>query len=319
MPGEMSWTYDAPDGVYKNHVLSGELLKAAAKKFTFVPFTQKVNDFGAKQGQTVNLFYYKPVTVPSDGTLREDQRIPIDRLVMASRAITVSEWGRGLQYTNLNEQLSAFNPKDEVQSALIEQMEAVMDAGAAAAFKTGKICAIPTGAGAITWDTDGTPSTQATVNIDLKHMGVIRDYLANDLHCPFFESGNYIGLFTTKALRGLKGDNAITLWHQYLRKGDLLFNSEIGKVENIRLIEVNNEQSLSNGVGSSSVLGEAVVFGDKAVARAEVDYPHLRADPNYQSDFGRIKAVAWYGIVAFGTYFDTANDREARIIRVTSS
>ena len=78
-------------------------------------------------------------------------------------------------------------------------------------------------------------------------------------------------------------------------------------------------ESFSNGVGSGSVLGEGVVFGDEATARIEVDYPHLRANPNYQGDFGRKKAVVWYGLVAFDIYWDTANDTEAKVVRITSS
>jgi hypothetical protein len=84
-------------------------------------------------------------------------------------------------------------------------------------------------------------------------------------------------------------------------------------------VECNRTQAFSNTSGSSTALGEAVVFGDEAVALIEVVTWHLRVNENYQNDFGRTKAVAWYGIMAFGSVWDTANDGEAKIIRICSA
>lgn len=315
-----TWTSDAETGVYKSHALSGELLKLAARQFKFVPFTKKITKFGKKMGDTITLPYYKPVAEPATAELTEDIRIPIDPLTMGSYAITIKEWGRGAEYTSLAEDLSVLSPDDGAQKVLKDQMVACMDKAAAGAF-TGlhaKICFIPTSLTGGVMDTDGTPSTTALVNLTKDHLGVIRDYLANDIHTPFYDGDHYIGLFATKALRGLKNDRIIQAFHMYLQKGDLLYKGEIGMVENIRLIEINHESALSNGVGSGSILGEGVVFGEDAVGRIEIEYPELRAQPNYQGDFGRRKAVAWYGKVAFDVLFQSATDREARIIKVGS-
>jgi len=317
---ETTWTYDAADGVYKNHALSNKLMETAAQKMVVVPFTTKVQEFGRKMGETVNLAYWEELDVPTNyGELDESTRVPIDKLQMGTRAITIKEWGRGVEYTNLMQELSKFAPKDGAQKKLTIQMQKCMDIAAADGFKNAKIIFIPTSLTGGTWDTDGTPSTQALYNLTKAHMGVIRDYMANDLHVPFYEGDHYVGLFATKALRGLKDDKAIEDWFKYLRKGDLIFKSEIGRVEQIRAVEVTHEDAFSNGVGSGSVLGEGVVFGDEAVARVEVDYPHLRANPNYQGDFGRRKAVIWYGIVVFDVYWDSADDLKAKVVRIGSS
>ena len=50
---------------------------------------------------------------------------------------------------------------------------------------------------------------------------------------------------------------------------------------------------------------------------AEVLTPELRAE--VKGDFGRARAVAWYGILNFGIIWDTANAGQARIVHVTSS
>ena len=315
-----TWTFDAATGVYKNHALSGQLLKLAARKFKFVPFTQKETSFGKGMGESITLIYYKALTQPSSTKLDEDTRIPIDQLTMGKQTITVYEWGRGVEYTNLAKQLSKFDPGDGAQAALLDQMNEAMDNAAAAEFNgtDAKVIFIPTSLTGGTWDTDGTPSASATVNMTKHHLSAIRDYMIKDLHIPFFEGEHFIGLMSTKGLRGLRDDKCIEAWNLYLRKGDHIYRGEIGQVESVRAIEVTNESALSNSVGTGNVLGESVIFGKDAVARIEIEFPHLRAQPNYTADFGRRHAVAWYGTVAFGVKFPTATDREARIVRVTS-
>lgn len=316
-----TWEHDAETGVYKNHALSGELLKLAARKFKFVQFSKKENSYGKGKGESITLIYYKALTQPTSAQLEESTRIAIDQLTMGKQSITIKEWGRGVEYTDLARQLSKYDPGEGAQKALVDQMEQAMDNACAAEFcgTDAKVCFIPTSLTGGVWDTDGTPNTQALVNVTKQHISVIRDYMVKDLHVPFYEGEHYIGLMSTKALRGLRDDKCIEAWNLYLRKGDHIYRGEIGQVESCRMVEVTNESALSNSVGSGNVLGEGVIFGEDAVARIEIEFPHLRAQPNYTADFGRRHAVAWYGTVAFGVKFPTATDREARIVRICSS
>ncbi len=84
----------------------------------------------------------------------------------------------------------------------------------------------------------------------------------------------------------------------------------------MRFIETNHANALGT-VGTNSVLGEGVVFGRDSVALAEVQTPEMRAA--IPQDFGRSRAVAWYGILEFGIIWDTSNAGEGRIVHVTSS
>ena len=321
MGATFTWALDADTGVYKSHALSTELLKLAALKMKVVPFTKPIKKFARKMGDTITLSYYKQAAEPTSAQLTEDTRIPIDALSMGHFAITIKEWGRGVEFTSIAQDLSALDPNDGAQKTLRDQMNLCMDTAAAAAFTgtNAKIAFIPTTLTGGTFDTDGTPSTTALVNLTKDHMGVIRDYLATTIHTPPYDGDHYIGLFATKALRGLKNDRVIQSFEQYLQKGDLLYRSEIGMVEQIRLVEIMHENAFSDGVGSGSVLGEGVVFGEDAVGRIEIDFPELRVDPNYKSDFGRRKAVAWYGTVAFDVLFQSSTDRECRLIKVGSA
>jgi hypothetical protein len=59
------------------------------------------------------------------------------------------------------------------------------------------------------------------------------------------------------------------------------------------------------------------VFGADACAMAEALTPELRAA--IPQDFGRQKAVAWYGILAFDVIWDTGNAGQAKSVHVTST
>ncbi len=286
-----------------------------------VPFTKPLAGFGKHQGETVNIMHLTDMPLPTTGKLQEDTRIPIDKITFGNRAVTVVPYGRGVEYTNLMEQLGKFDIGSWIQKKLTQQMDRVMDTAAAAAFQNTdvKICFIPTSLTGGTFDVDGTPSTVALANLTAEHMGILADYMAGDVHIPPYEGDDFIFCACRKALRGLKQDR---LWQQvamYLNKGDLFFRGEVGKIENIRCVQVDREEAISNTAGTSTVLGNGVVFGDEAVVRVEAQAPELYADPNYQSDFGRTKAVAWHGILAFASVWTTASDKEAKIIRVTSA
>jgi N4-gp56 family major capsid protein len=318
-----NWTFDADLGVYKNHFISNQLLQVSVGACKVAPFARPIPGVGnfKHKGEWVNIMHLKELPDPTSTQLEEDTRIPIDKLQLGNRAVKIVEWGRGVEYTNLAQQLSKYDPANYLQKALMRQMDRALDTTAATAFQNStdiKICFIPTSLVAGTFDTDGTPSTIATANLTFDHMGIIADYLAGNIHCPPFEGDDYIMLACRKTLRGLKQDPLWQQIHMYLQKGDLFFRGECGKAENIRSVQVDREEAFSNSAGSSTVLGEAVVFGDEAVGYVEAESPQLYADPNYQSDFGRTKAIAWRGIFVYASIWNTATDGEAKIIRVTS-
>lgn len=311
-------------GVLHNHELSKQLLLQSVGECKVAQFAKPFPGEGKvmkNRGETINIMHLNEPSDPSSFALEEDMRVPIDRLTFGNRAVTMAEYGRAVQYTNLNEQLSTFKPSSFVQKALIRQMTRGLDTAAATALKSTdvKVCFIPTSLTGGTFDTDGTPSTVATSNLTFDHMGVLADYLEGDLHVPPYTGDDYIMLASRKTLRGIKQDPLWQQIHMYLGKGDLFFKGEVGKAENIRCIGVNRESSLSNTAGTSTVLGEAVIFGDEALGYAEAQTPEVLAYQDYQFDFGRAKAAGWVGMYVFASIWDTANDGEAKIIRITSA
>jgi N4-gp56 family major capsid protein len=148
-----------------------------------------------------------------------------------------------------------------------------------------------------------------TSDLKLFHVEQIRDYMFDTLHVPAYEGDDYICLLNTKAKRSLITDATWVDWVKYTDPTHK-YNGEIGRIENIRFIEVNHNTALSNSLGVGGVLGEAVFFGADACAMAVALDPELRAA--IPQDFGRQKSVAWYGILDFGIIWDTANDGEAK-------
>lgn len=310
-----TWSFDAPTGTFKSHALSRRLWEAAIAKSVFMDHVTPVEGFGKNMGEDVTLTRIANLTEPTDPDLIETERIPEDDFALTTTAVTIAEQGRAVPFTSFAQDLSHFDLDNQIQRTLRDQMQLAMDTKAATAFKTAQVKYIPTGATSRTIDTDGTASTQATNNMNVWHAEEIRDYMFDTLHTPPLENDDYVGIFRTLGLRGIKRDPDFEEWHKYTDPS-VKFNSEVGRMESIRFIESNHSQALSK-VGSSSVLGEGVVFGADAVAMAEAETPELRA--NVPQDFGRSKAVAWYGQLGWKIIWDTANAGEARIVHVTSS
>lgn len=315
---QFSWTFDATTGVYKNHALSSDLRSAAIAETKIMQFVSPEAGYGKKVGESITIVRLSNIAEPTTGIISEQERIPEDDITMSSTAITVAEWGRSVPYTNLIEQLSKFDPESMVQKKLMEQMQLTLDTGAAAAF-TGsgaKIVAEPTGVAALNIDTGGAATQQATVGLNVYHIEQIRDYMFGTLHVPYFEGDSYIGLVATKSKRSLMSDPAFETWHKYTDPSSK-YNSELGRLEQIRFIEINHFNALSNTKGLGGVLGEAVIFGADAVAMAVAEDPELRRA--LPEDYGRRQGVAWYGILNFGVVWNTANPGEARIVHVSST
>jgi N4-gp56 family major capsid protein len=274
-----------------------------------------VDGFGRNKGETVTLTRVQNITEPTSAALDETMRIPEDEFNLSTRAITVQELGRAVPYTSLSQDLSKYDLENPIQRKLRDQMRLVLDTKAASAFKRTKIKYVPTGATTNNITTNGTPGAAATVNMNFWHVEEIRDYMFDTLQVPPLEGDDYIAIFRTLGLRGIKRDPDWEEWHKYLDP-QAKYNGEVGRIEGIRFIETNHAKALGK-VGTASVLGEGVVFGEDSVALAEAMTPELRAA--IPGDFGRSKAVAWYGILEFDTIWDTGAAGEAKIVHVTST
>lgn len=315
---QFTWAFHAPSGTYKNHKLSPKLFEAAVELSVFMDHVQPAEGYGRSSGETVTLTRVRNVTEPTSADLDESMRIPEDDFQLSVRSITVKELGRAIPFTSLSGDLSKYDLDNPIQRKLRDQMRLVLDTKAANAFKEAKVKYAPTGtAGSPTNNiaVNGTFGAQAARNMQMFDVEQIRDYLFDDLNAEPAAGDDYVGIFRTLGLRGIKNDATWQDWHRYTDP-QVKFNSEVGRIESVRFIETNHAKALGK-VGASSVLGEGVIFGADAVAMAEAMAPELRAA--IPTDFGRLKAVAWYGILELGIIWDTGNKGEAKVVHVGST
>ena len=311
------WNFDAPSGVFKNHKLSSKLREAAIAETKFMQFVRPEPGYGKRKGESITITRVSNIAEPSSSKLTENVRISEDNIVMSTQAITVSENGRAVPFTSFAQDLSHLDLRGAVQRQLQRQMKLSLDSSAAAAYKLGQEKAIPDGISSIVFDNDGTASTAATVSLNMFHVEQIRDRLFSTLHVDPAVGDDYIGIVATKSKRSLMSDPSWEDWKKYTDPS-AKFNSEVGRIENIRFIETNHDSALTNGIGTGSVLGEGVFFGSDAVVIAMAEDPELRA--KLAGDYGRSNGVAWYGIYEFGQIWsDSNNPGEARVVHLTSS
>jgi len=193
---EFTWELDAPSGVFKNHALSSKVREAAVADSKFLPFVDAEPGYGRKKGDTITISRVKNIAEPTNARFNERDRVPVDTYAMSTVAITVSYFGRGIEFTEKSDLLAAFDLKDKIQRKLKQQMQLALDTAAAAAFKTAKICYIPTSLSGGTFDTDGTPSTTALENLTVSHVKVIRDFGSRLVGyvVPFFHRAGFPAL-----------------------------------------------------------------------------------------------------------------------------
>lgn len=314
---EFTWEADVAEGVLKNHALSAKLRSAAIARTIAQQFVTTEPGYGRMKGDSHTITRIKNIAEPTSAKIGEKARIPIDTFAQSTVTITVSEYGRGVEYTHKSQLLGHYDRENAIQKELRKQLRLVLDTAAFTAAKTAKISFAPTSATGGTFDTDGTPSTTATFNGTVAHVKLIRDYMMDTIHVPGWDGGDeYVALCSTKFMRGIKDDPEFIDWNKS-QNAEKFFKGEVGKIENIRFLEVNHTNGLSGSKGTGSVLGEALFFGDDFVAMVVAEDPELRAA--IPGDFGRQKAVAWYGVLEYGLIWDTSNDGEARVIYVTSA
>ncbi len=309
----MSWEWDAPSGVYKDHFLSAKIREAAVADSHFMRFVTPERGYGKGKGGTVNITRFGEL--PLATTVTEQDRLPEGKPPTTMQTLDVDEWGFKVKMTELEENLTHFDLRNPTQRALKNQMRLTMDKMVADAFKTTPIVAHSTTQGTAIIDTDGTPDAASTKNLDAGCLQDLYDYLRGDLKCPAFKNGRYVGILSTKAARGIKQDDDFQIW--FSRTGDKKTHVTglLSNIEGFDLFETNHFDALDNTIGTSDATGEAVFFGDDAAFLAVVDQPELRMGA--PEDLGRFRDIGWVGTIAAGLVWDVA--ASARSIFWTSA
>jgi N4-gp56 family major capsid protein len=307
----MAWVWDSPTGTYRNHALSEKIREAAAAEALFSQFVSPEPGYGKMKGEAVTITRFHQLPLAS--RVSETERLPEGRPAISTKSVTVSEWGYKSPMTELEELLTHFDLRSKIQRMLKTQMKLTMDKMVADALKTTLIKVVNVG-GVITITTNGTPAAQTTTNLTIAALRTMRDYLAGTLKSPPFRNGNYVGVLSTKAARGIKNDSEYKDWLSPTTS-DPFTSGRMRDVEGITLFETNHYNALANAIGAAGVAGEALFFGEDAGFLATVLDPELRI--GLSEDLGRFREIGWYGVLEAGLTWDTAS--EARVMHYTST
>lgn len=296
--------------------LSEQMRKQALPMFIFRQFVDKKDGLGKNAGDSVE--FTKMLRIDTKGgTLIETNTMPNNRIKVIKDSVTVTEYGNAVPYTQKLETLSEFTMKTEYERGLVDDQKDTLDDEIATAFKLAKfkaVCTATTKAG-IAFTTDGTAVAIAVNNPSDKNIRGIVDY-AKKKQIP--KMGNmYVSIGSTEFISGIYDDlQAVAAYAE----PEFRFKDEIGKYYGTRFIEDNN--ILSNTIGTGSIYGEGLLFGEEAVAEAVALPEELRYE---ETDLGRSKKLGWYAILGFKKIWDLDTDDLnstgkgiERIIHITS-
>jgi N4-gp56 family major capsid protein len=308
----MAWTFDAPSGTYKNHSLSSKIRRQAVANAVFMKFLTQEPNFGRGMGESHTITRY--LKLPLAGRIGETDDLPAGRPAVSTKTVDISRWGFMIPVTEYEKQLTFYDIMSPLQATLREQMVLTMDKMAADAMKKTPIKYVPETTG-FTLTTNGTPGATSDRNLGVQDLREIHDYLSTDLLCPKFSNGQYVGIVSTKAARGIKNDPEYKDW-QAPSTSDPFMTGMLKSVEGFTLIETNNVDAMAALAGASTTTGEAVFFGADAAGLLQVQAPELRIAGN-SAKLGLERLLGWVGILEAFLVWEQA--AQARIVHVSSA
>ena len=331
---QQSWGADSGSTGFRTVVeVSKKVVQAAQPLMRARQFVSVEGAFGKNKGESVQIYRaYNTDTAEATAAINELDRVPTTRVSVVPRLITVNEYGVAIPFTGKVERLAEVDVESDIyMKALKNHMAKTIDYQVVQAFKTSDVCYIPTGVASGVFDVDGTASTTASANITVFHLKEIVDAMktgqlrssdgtlvGTTRPIPFYSGNHFICLASTRFIRGIKDDPEFQAAAHYAN-ADGLYSGEIGRMDfyNLRFVEQNHLTALSNGTGTGSVLGEALIFGEDPVREIVAMPEEVRA--KIAEDYGRDKGIAWLALLGWGRVWDFSTDGEEHIVRVTSA
>lgn len=296
-------------GYYAVPQLSKEIRIIAQPMMKFRKYCKPMDLAGRNKGDKI---YFNKNTNPTSlgGTISETSTIPKTGYTVAQSSLSMTEYGLAIPYTQKLQSLGEISIDDVVRTQLRNSMAKVLDSTAAAQFQaaTLKMTIVNT---ATTSSATTAATATSTANMSDKNVRDIVDKM-KVLNIPKWDGTTYQCIASTNSLRGL-----YDFFEPKAQQTNLstLRAGSVGEYYGCMFEEETNV--LSNTLGSGSIYGEAVFFGEDAVREGIAVGEEIRM--NTPIDFGRDLALAWYYLGGFQIVWDYATDSTTRIIHVTSA
>ena len=303
------FTVSSLGGYLTNDQLSKQIRHRSQPLMKFRQFVRPEPAAGKARGSKV---YFDKISNISTagGTLTETDTIPKRNFTITQGSLTLQEWGNSIPFTLKLQTLADITVPENIKVVLRNDMAKVLDSAAAAQFKTSDIKATIVNTATTSFSYAGVAGWTAAASLSDKN---VRDIIDNmkKLLIPAYDGDNYVAIHSTNSIRGLYDFFEAKAVQTTMKP---LFTGEVGTYYKCRHIEETNV--LVNTIGSSSVYGEAIFFGDDAVREGIAIPEEIRID--IPKDFGRDQGIAWYGLLGFQIVWDYSGDGEGRIVHVTS-
>ena len=239
-----------------------------------------------------------------------------------SPAITYSPW------TGMLDSMSKWPIRQPVMKALKADANRDLDQLASVAFNTTVLRYSVVASSAGIMSTDGTATASNSHAFETIHWKDIVDKM-RERNIPYYTESDYVAIGWRSTFRNVK--NTLETLHQYTDSGmKLIFNGELGRYENTRIVEQSNvakgyadnvtydaygaDDAWDNGKSSWIYF-----IGEDAVAEAIAIPMEVRA--KVATDFGRSQALAWYALLGYSCVYGNvaAQAPNGRIVKWTSA
>ena len=318
MSSPQYWGSDAPTaGAYKENEVA-EVFKPAGFASLLFSLAEKRR---VKQGESLTIPAYANLDFPTSVVLDEDQPIPLSKLTVSAKKITMAERGRAVAITGKTARRSPFDILQAHRDAVAEMMTREMEEVIATALKTTKVDCVLSGAAAQAITTTGTPIASANSQPNIYHMQTLGNYMADSLRVPVDPRYNaYVAIFRGNGILGIQRDSEFQAYYEGTGLG-AIEKQRVGRIADIEIFKHNDSRVLANNIGDGSAFSEGLLMGKQAVLFGFLEQIGLRYDfsESKATDFGRFKYIAWMGDYAAGLHSDSVNAGLARAIHITSA
>jgi N4-gp56 family major capsid protein len=267
---------------------------------------------GKGKGDTFHWNVYSDVATQGASIL-ETNTMPETNFTVTQGTMTITEYGNSVPYSGKLDDLSEQPVKEVIGKVLKNDAKKAFDIAAAAQFDATPLRVVPTAGTAtdsVALTTNGTATATNNVAMGKDHIKAIVD-LMKERNIPPYMADDYVSLGHPTTFRQLKND--LETVHQYTSEGfQMILNGEIGRYENVRVVEQTNIAKAGFSNGKSNF---AYFFGADTVAEGIAVPEEMRG--KIPTDYGRSRGIAWYYLGGFGIVHTQA--AQARIVKWDSA
>lgn len=312
-----SWELDASStGAYKENQVAEAFMAAGFKSVLF----NLADKRRVASGESLTVPSVSEITFPTSTALDELQTIPLSKLTISAKTISMAEKGRAIAVTGRTQRRSPIDVLSAHKSKVSEMMSRELESVISTALKTSNIKYVANGVASQNITTNGTAGAAALSNPNIYHLRYMSNYMSDTLRAPKHRKFNsYVGLFRGNAIMSIQNDPEYTEINNGLPNE--FSRLSVGKIADISLMSHNDDNVLSNTIGTNSDVSEGIIMGDEAVLFGFLEQIRLVYDfsETKATDFGRFKYIAWKGDYGAGLYSDSANAGLARVMHYTST